>query len=81
MVPMRAAVCVTAPDARAVPAEGVAATLWTQVLDWLGYRADEIAWVEDPSASAIRLPPLSSWHTPGGKRELWLALKACVRER
>ena len=59
------------------PAGGIEAAIWTQVLAWLGYGADEIVWARGDGA--IALPPTRNWATPQGKRGLWNALKAHAR--
>lgn len=59
------------------PSGGIEAAIWTQVLAWLGYRADEVEWAR--GEGAVALPPMRNWATPQGKRGLWNALKAHVR--
>jgi hypothetical protein len=74
----RRALAVNAAGMTQAPTGAIEAAIWTQVLLWLGYRADEIDWSRDDGA--IALPPTRNWSTPQGKRGLWNALKAHVRE-
>jgi hypothetical protein len=74
----RHVLAVNAAGTTQAPTGAIEAAIWTQVLLWLGYRADEIAWSREDGA--IALPPTRNWSTPQGKRGLWNALKAHVRE-
>lgn len=78
---VRAALRVAAPETRAAPADPVAATVWSQVLAWLGYRSEDVAWFAAGEQDVIVLPPVATWRTPEGKRGLWQALRAHVRVR
>lgn len=70
---------VWAPDGDGMPTTGIAAKIWPQVLAWLGYREDEVAWLPVATDAAVVLPPVTDWSSAAGKRALWLALKRHAR--
>lgn len=81
-LPVQRALSVHVPDVGvALPRDGVAATIWRQVLQWLRLDGDDVEWAAARGAHVVSLPPSSEWSTPAGKRALWTALKSFASKR